>query len=448
MRMYDIIEKKRDGKKLSGEEIGFFISEYTAGRIPDYQASALLMTIFLNGMDMEETTEMTLAMANSGDMIDLSAIRGIKVDKHSTGGVGDKTTLIVGPLVAACGVPMAKMSGRGLGHTGGTIDKLEAIPGFQTGLTRGEFIRAVNENGIAVVGQTGNMVPADKKLYALRDVTATVNHIALIASSIMSKKIAAGADRIVLDVKTGSGAFMKTLDTSIALAQAMVNIGAAVGRKTTALITDMDIPLGNAIGNSLEVIEAIETLKGRGPDDLREICLQLASHILHLAGAGTLKECRSKAEEALERGEALRRLSRMIALQGGDSRVIEDYSIMGTPRHICYFRSEHTGYIRSVQTEMLGKAAVILGAGRETKESQIDYTAGLMLHAKPGTYVAQGDILAELYAVDEEKLAQATAVLKESYTFGNTVPKGRSLVLAVVDADGVHRVEASDSSQV
>ncbi|MBQ6834590.1 MAG: thymidine phosphorylase, partial [Lachnospiraceae bacterium] len=324
MRMYDLIMKKRNGEALTKQEIDYMITEYVAGEIPDYQMSAFLMAVYFNGMTEEETVTMTQAVAHSGDMVDLSAIEGIKVDKHSTGGVGDKTTLIITPMVAACGVKVAKMSGRGLGHTGGTVDKLESIPGFQTAIDQERFFEIVNETGLSVIGQSGNMTPADKKLYALRDVTATVDSIPLIAVSIMSKKLAAGSDAILLDVKTGSGAFMKTVDDSIALAREMVSIGENAGRKTAALITDMDIPLGNNIGNSLEVIEAVETLQGNGPEDLTEVCLQLAGNMLYLAGKGTIEECIAMAKKTIEDGSALERLVAMVEAQGGDSSVILD----------------------------------------------------------------------------------------------------------------------------
>ncbi|MHB8064815.1 MAG: thymidine phosphorylase, partial [Ruminiclostridium sp.] len=322
MRMYDIIEKKRDGFELSLEEISYFITEYCNSNIPDYQASALLMAIFLKGMNERETADLTNVMAHSGDTIDLSEVPGIKVDKHSTGGVGDKTTLILAPIVAACGIPVAKMSGRGLGHTGGTIDKLEAIPGFNTSISRENFIKNVKEIGISIAGQTGNLAPADKKLYALRDVTATVNNISLIASSIMSKKLASGADRIVLDVKTGSGAFMKTLEDSIELAREMVKIGENTGRQTVAIVTDMDIPLGRAVGNSLEIIEAIETLQGRGPEDLTEVSLELAARMLELCEHGTIDECKGMVREVVKNGKAIAKLAELIEKQGGDIAVI------------------------------------------------------------------------------------------------------------------------------
>ena len=324
MRMYDLIKKKRNNEELSEEEIRFLIREYVAGNIPDYQMSAFLMAVYFQGMTEAETLAMTMEAARSGDMVDLSSIEGIKVDKHSTGGVGDKTTLIVAPMAAACGVKVAKMSGRGLGHTGGTVDKLESIPGFRTSLNREEFFAVVNKIGLSVIGQSGNLAPADKKLYALRDVTATVDSIPLIAVSIMSKKLAAGSDGILLDVKTGSGAFMKTLEDSVLLAQEMVKIGAGAGKRIMALITSMDIPLGNKIGNSLEVIEAVETLRGEGPEDLTKVCIHLAASMLYLAGKGEMEECLRLAEGTLKDGSALNCLQKMVEAQGGDASVISD----------------------------------------------------------------------------------------------------------------------------
>lgn len=433
MRMYDVIEKKRDGKELSYDEISYFIKNYCDGAIPDYQASALLMAIFLNGMSERETAELTEIMANSGDVIDLSAIDGIKVDKHSTGGVGDKTTLILGPIVAACGVPVAKMSGRGLGHTGGTIDKLESIPGFRTALTKEEFIENVNRIGISVAGQTGNLAPADKKLYALRDVTATVNSIPLIASSIMSKKLACGADRIVLDVKTGSGAFMKTLEKSEELARCMVRIGNNLGKKTVAIVTDMDIPLGNAIGNSLEVIEAIDTLKGNGPKDLEEVCLCLAAKMLELAGIGDRSYCENRAREVLDNGQALEKFAQMIERQGGIPDVIEDYDLFKKPKHVYELTSGQDCYVKKIRTDMLGISSMILGAGRETKDDAIDYSAGIKLHKKTGMFVQKGEIIATLYSDDAEKINKALETLKNSLVLAESVEPQRPLILSYIE---------------
>ncbi|MCX7843198.1 MAG: pyrimidine-nucleoside phosphorylase [Clostridia bacterium] len=439
MRMYDIIEKKRDGRELSYEEISFFIKGYCDGSIPDYQASALLMAIFIRGMNQRETADLTEIMANSGDRVDLSEIPGIKVDKHSTGGVGDKTTLILAPIVAACGVPVAKMSGRGLGHTGGTIDKLEAIPGFNTSLTREEFIRNVKRLGIAIAGQTGNLAPADKKLYALRDVTATINNLSLIASSIMSKKIASGADCIVLDVKTGSGAFMKTLDQAVELAKAMVDIGERIGRKTAAIITEMDIPLGNAIGNSLEVIEAIETLKGNGPKDLQEVSFELAAKMLQLAGKGERSKCLEMAKACVENGSALAKLGDMIEAQGGNLGVLSDYGLFPQACGIANFIAEEDGYIHSVKTDLLGTASLVLGAGRETKESPIDYSAGIMLYKKTGMRVTRGDTIATLYTNNKEKIKESISILKSAINISQASPAQKPLILAYVDSYGVKR---------
>ena len=402
MRMYDIIKVKRDGSFLSTEEINFFIEGCTSGDIPDYQTSALLMAIYFKGMNSRETADLTMAMANSGERVDLSAIEGIKVDKHSTGGVGDKTTLVIAPIVAACGVKVAKMSGRGLGHTGGTVDKLESIPGLQTSIERDEFIEIVNRTGLCVVGQSGNFAPADKKLYALRDVTATVESIPLIASSIMSKKIAAGSDRILLDVKMGSGSFTKTYEDAQALANTMVAIGESVGRRTVALITNMDVPLGNAIGNSLEVIEAVNTLKGIGPEDLTEICIILASNMLYLADKGTIEECKKLAKQALYSGDALECLKKMVAAQGGDASYIADTSKFGNARFYRTVTARKDGYITAMDTEKCGIASAMLGAGRAKMEDSIDYAAGIMLENKIGAKVERGETLATMYAEREE----------------------------------------------
>ncbi|MCX7749755.1 MAG: pyrimidine-nucleoside phosphorylase [Clostridia bacterium] len=437
MRMYDIIEKKRDGLEISYEEIQFFIKGYCEGTIPDYQVSALLMAVFIRGMNEKETAFLTEIMANSGDQIDLTPIEGIKVDKHSTGGVGDKTTLVLAPIVAALGVPVAKMSGRGLGHTGGTIDKLESIPGFKTSLSMGEFIEQVKDVGIAVAGQTGNLVPADKKLYALRDVTATVNNISLIASSIMSKKIASGANKIVLDVKTGSGAFMKTMEDSIALAKAMVDIGERVGRETAAIVTDMDIPLGNAIGNALEVMEAMDTLKGKGPKDLEEVSLNIAAKMLELAGLGSYEECRRLSSRAIENGSALAKFTQMIEKQGGDSAVTGNYSLFGNASVIYEFVSPIEGYIEKMKTDLLGTASVILGAGRETKESAIDPLAGIILSKKTGMHVKKGEVIIRLYTNDSGKIAEAVKVLERAVHIGAKPPQERPLILAYIDKKGI-----------
>ena len=437
MRMYDIIRHKRDGLALSDEEIAFFVQGFTDGSIPDYQASALLMAIFLQGMNPRETATLTDCMAKSGDRVDLSSIPGIKVDKHSTGGVGDKTSLIIGPIVAACGVPVAKMSGRGLGHTGGTVDKLESIPGLRTAVNQEEFFRMVREAGIAIIGQSGNIAPADKKIYALRDVTGTVEHLSLIASSIMSKKLAAGSDAILLDVKTGSGGFMKTLEDSIALAKAMVDIGTRNGKKTMALITDMDTPLGYAIGNSLEVIEAVETLQGKGPGDLTTLCLELAAHMLLLAEKGTLEECRQMARKAVDSGEAFCRLVKMVHAQGGDPAVLEDTGRFPKAPVIAEWKAPRSGYLLHIRTDTCGIASVVLGAGRSRKEDSIDHRAGILLRKKPGDLVQEGETLAELHTAREEQLPEAMQLLEQAMEIGTTPPAPVPMVYARVTADGV-----------
>ncbi|MCS0672317.1 pyrimidine-nucleoside phosphorylase [Cytobacillus firmus] len=399
MRMVDLIEKKRDGIELTTEEIQFVIKGYTDGSIPDYQVSALTMAIFFQGMTENERADLTMAMVESGDQIDLSKIEGIKVDKHSTGGVGDTTTLVLGPLVAAVGVPVAKMSGRGLGHTGGTIDKLESVEGFHVEIENDEFIKLVNQNKIAVIGQSGNLTPADKKLYALRDVTATVDSIPLIASSIMSKKIAAGADAIVLDVKTGAGAFMKTLDDSRELAKAMVRIGNNVGRNTMAVISDMSQPLGYAIGNALEVKEAIDTLKGEGPEDLTELCLTLGSHMVFLAKkADSLKEAREKLENVIKDGSALDTFKVFLSSQGGDASVVDDPQKLPQAKYTFELEAKQDGYVSEIAADEIGTAAMLLGAGRATKESEIDLAVGLMLRKKIGDQVQKGESLVTIYS--------------------------------------------------
>ncbi len=408
MRMYDIIMKKRNGGELSKEEIDFFIEGYTKGEIPDYQVSALMMAIYFQKMTEQETYNLTMAMADSGDRLDLSAIQGIKVDKHSTGGVGDKTSLALIPMVAACGIPVAKMSGRGLGHTGGTIDKLESFDGFTTGLTTERFIENVNRIGIAIMGQTADLAPADKKLYALRDVTATVDNLSLIASSIMSKKLAAGADAIVLDVKTGSGAFMKRESEAKALAQEMVKIGKNAGRKTIAVISDMDQPLGFAVGNALEVKEAIETLKGNGPADFLELCLTLGSQMLI---AGGRAESSAEAEEMLRAviadGSALKKLAAFVEAQGGDSSAVYHPELLPQASIVRPVTAPESGYLTHIVCDEVGICSLILGGGRETKESEIDLSVGLMLCKKAGDYVEAGEPLAMIHANDEGKAAEA-----------------------------------------
>lgn len=443
MRMYDILAKKRDGGILTDEEIQFFIDGYVSGAIPDYQASALLMAIFLKGMTPHETAALTRSMAQSGDLVDLSSIDGIKVDKHSTGGVGDKTTLIVAPVVASLGVRVAKMSGRGLGHTGGTVDKLESIPGFRTTLDREAFFDVVRRVGVSVIGQSGNLAPADKKLYALRDVTATVNSIPLIASSIMSKKIAAGSDRILLDVKTGSGAFMKTLEDSIALAKEMVSIGEHVGRRTVALITDMDRPLGCAIGNALEVREACETLQGRGPADLTEVCIELAANMLWLAEKGELAQCRSLARQQIANGEAFAKLKEMVQAQGGDTSVLDDPSRFDRS-NVCYeVLAQREGFLYAMDTERCGIASMELGAGREKKEDPIDYSAGIVLRKKVGDFVRKGEVLASFYSSEESKCRTAEQTFTQALRIQDARPKQTALIHARVTAQGVEMGDLS-----
>lgn len=439
MRMYDIISKKKYGQELTREEIAFAIDGYVKGEIPDYQMSAFAMAIYFQGMTKVETTCLTECMAHSGDMVDLSAIDGIKADKHSTGGVGDKTTLTVAPIVAACGVTMAKMSGRGLGHTGGTIDKLESIPGFETAIDRARFIQIVKDTGLCVIGQSGNLAPADKMLYALRDVTATVDCLPLIASSIMSKKLAAGADCILLDVKTGNGAFMKTVEESIALARVMVDIGWAAGRKCTALVTNMDVPLGNAVGNALEVIEAVDTLKGHGPLDFTEISISLAANILVLTGKGGMEECADLAKSALRSGAALDKLCQMVRAQGGDESYIENTLKFGEAPFVRQLCSPEEGYIASMGTEEIGIASVMLGAGRETKGSSIDHLAGIILHKKTGSFVHKGEPIAALYTSQEALLPAAGERLLSAITFRSHPAAAEPLIYARVDKDGVTR---------
>lgn len=403
MRMVDIIEKKRDGQELTTEEIRFFIEGYTKGEIPDYQASSLAMAIFFEDMTDKERADLTMAMVESGDQINLSGIEGIKVDKHSTGGVGDTTTLVLGPLVAAVGVPVAKMSGRGLGHTGGTIDKLESIEGFHVELTTEEFMQQVNDIKLAVIGQSGNLTPADKKLYALRDVTGTVPSIPLIASSIMSKKIAAGADAIVLDVKTGDGAFMKTVEDSKKLAHAMVQIGKNVGRNTMAIISDMNQPLGYAIGNALEVKEAIDTLRGKGPKDLTELCLTLGSQMVVLGGhAQTIEEARKQLEEVIANGAALDVFKKFIKGQGGNPAVVDDPSLLPQAQYTIEVPAKESGFVSHIVADEIGTAAMLLGAGRATKESEIDLAVGLVLRKKVGDPVKAGESLVTIYTNRED----------------------------------------------
>ncbi|EJC3725158.1 pyrimidine-nucleoside phosphorylase [Enterococcus faecium] len=423
MRMVDLIEKKRDGNELSKEEIEYIVTNYTNGKIPDYQVSALLMAIFYQDMTNEEITNLTLAIANSGDVIDLSSLEGIKVDKHSTGGVGDTTTLILAPLVASVGVTVAKMSGRGLGYTGGTLDKLEAIPGFQIELSDEEFVRIVNESKVAVIGQSGNLAPADKKLYALRDVTATVDSLPLIASSIMSKKIAAGADAIVLDVTTGDGAFMKNIEDARRLAKTMTSIGKLANRETVAVISDMSEPLGEAIGNSLEVVEAIETLQGNGPEDLVEMCYALGSQMVVLAGkAKTTDEARTLLQEALESGKALAKFKEMIQNQGGDPAIVEHPERILTARYTMELPAKQSGVVSKIVANELGIAAMMLGAGRKTKEEDIDHAVGLELHKKIGDTVTKGESLLTIYSNDEE-ITSVIELLYKNIEIGESAMK-------------------------
>ena len=437
MRAYDCIAKKRDGGELTEEEIHYMISSYVSGKISDYQMAAFLMAVYFRGMTDRETAVMTQAVAHSGDIVDLSGIQGIKVDKHSTGGVGDKTTLIVAPVAAACGVKVAKMSGRGLGHTGGTIDKLESIPGFSTSLSKEKFIDVANRTGLSIAGQSGNLAPADKKMYALRDVTATVDSIPLIAVSIMGKKLASGSDCILLDVKTGSGAFMKTLEDSAALARCMVAIGEAAGKRTAALITNMDEPLGNYIGNALEVKEAVEVLKGGGPSDLRQLSLRLAAGMLELAGKGSAEECLKQAEEALNSGRALERFLAMVKAQGGDEECILDTDKLSAAPLRREVKAEKEGYIFHIDTEKCGIASVLLGAGKETKESALDYGAGIILKKKPGDRVARGEVMAVLFASKEELFHDAAEKFREAVEISEERPKTEKLIFGKVSQEGV-----------
>lgn len=432
MRMYDIIRKKRDGEIITDEEIHFWIDGLTDGTIPDYQTSALLMAIYLNGLTNHELATITLAMSKSGDIIDLSPINGVTIDKHSTGGVGDKTTLIVAPIVAALGGKIAKMSGRGLGHTGGTVDKLESISGFSTEVAPDRFLRQVNDIGICLAGQSGNLAPADKKIYAIRDVTATVESIPLIASSIMSKKIASGSANIVLDVKTGSGAFMKTIEDSKMLAQTMVNIGYSVGRNTSAVITNMDIPLGNAVGNVLEVKECIEILNGGGNADLREICIVLAVHMAMLVTGKNEEETRKDVIRVIDDGSALEKFRQVVIAQGGDVSLIDNPDKMPKAGIIEPITADKSGYIEHMDTEKVGIASVILGAGRERINDSIDYSAGIILKAKTGDFVNAGDVIAEFHTNRAECLQNAKDIFGGALVFGDKpVPKPQIIYAAI-----------------
>lgn len=432
MRMYDIIEKKRNGKELSKEEIEFFIKGYTNGSIPDYQASAFCMAVYFKGMTENETVILTKAMANSGDIVDLSMFGNLSADKHSTGGVGDKTSLIVAPIVASLGGKVTKMSGRGLGHTGGTVDKLESILGYKTTLSGDEFISQVEKVGIAIIGQSGNLTPADKKLYALRDVTATVDSIPLIVSSIMSKKIAAGSHNIVLDVKCGSGAFMKTLEDAEILANEMVKIGKGCGRNTAALITDMDRPLGSAVGNSLEVIEAVQVLKGELDNDLKEICLSLSSELISLVLSVSHCESLTMVNNAINSGKAFEKMKEWISAQGGDVSFIENTDKFPKAEYVYDVLADSDGYISSMDTEKIGLASVILGAGRENKEASIDFSAGIMLYKKTGDEISKGEKLATLFTNNKMSLEDAEKMYRSALVLSSVKPECKPLIYKVI----------------
>lgn len=435
MRMYDLIMKKRNGSVLSKEEIDFMVKGFTDGTIPDYQMSAMMMAVYFQGMTEAETLYLTLAMQHSGEVLDLSAISGIKVDKHSTGGVGDKTSLALTPMVAACGIKVAKMSGRGLGHTGGTIDKLESFPGFSTEISTEQFFENVEKNGIAIMGQTKDLAPADKKLYALRDVTATVDNMSLIASSIMSKKLAAGADAIVLDVKTGSGAFMKTEADAFALAEEMVKIGKNAGKETVAVVSDMDQPLGEAVGNILEVKEAIATLNGKGPKDFETLCLTLGSHMLVAGKAADNEEQAEKMlREVIENGKALEKLAQFIESQGGDASYVYEPDKFESAAIIEDITAPMDGYISAVNCEEIGNCSLVLGGGRETKESSIDLTVGLVLKKKKGAYVRKGEVLAQIYGNDRVKADSAKERFLKAFTFSDKEPEETAFIKGIVKA--------------
>ena len=432
MRMVDLIEKKRDGAALADAEIRYIISGFTDGSIPDYQMAAFAMAVFFRGMNDHETAVLTDAMMHSGDTIDLSRFGDKSVDKHSTGGVGDKTTLIVAPIVATLGGKMAKMSGRGLGHTGGTVDKLESIPGFHTTLSADDFMHQVEQVGVAVIGQSGNLTPADKKLYALRDVTATVDSLPLIISSIMSKKLAAGSHSIVLDVKIGSGAFMKTLDDGRKLAEGMVSIGKACGRNVTAVMTNMDIPLGHYIGNALEVMEAVQVLRGEGCADLRAVCVELASNMLMLCNGWDEAAARARVEDAIASGAAFETMKKWIAAQGGDARALEDFSLLPQASVVYEVKAPRSGYIRAMDTQKVGEASAVLGAGRQKKEDVIDYAAGIVLSKKTGDYVEAGETLATLYTNQAQTLAGSETLLLDALRWGEEAPAQEKLILGIV----------------
>ena len=438
MRFYDLIIKKRDGQELTKKEINFMIKEYCEDRIPDYQMSAMLMAIYFQGMNIGEIKYLTMAMVHSGKIIDLSSIPGIKVDKHSTGGVGDTTTLALAPMVAAAGVPVAKMSGRGLGHTGGTIDKLESIKGFKTELSLNKFINIVKKVGASIISPTSDLAPADKKLYALRDVTGTIDSIPLIVSSIMSKKLAAGADAIVLDVTTGSGAFMKEYKDALKLGKIMVDIGLEFGKETVSVITNMGEPLGFAIGNSLEVKEAIEVLKNRGPEDLRGLCLVLGAYMLELGGAAkNYEEGRKRLEKILKEGTAFSKFKEMVAAQGGNPEIIDKPELLPLSKHSTKIKAVISGYIQKIDSQLIGESAMLLGAGREKKESEIDLSVGIILKKKVGSKVNINEDLAEVYYNDSEKLKEAKNKLLSSFVIGDKKPKKIPLILAAISKEGI-----------
>ncbi len=433
MRAYDIIRKKREGERLSEQEIAWLISAYTKGDVPDYQMAAFCMAVYFRGMDAEETAALTFAVRDSGETLSLSSVDGLRVDKHSTGGVGDKTSLIVAPILASLGVKVAKMSGRGLGHTGGTIDKLESIQGLKTDLPLAEFQEIVRKVGVAIVGQSAELAPADKKLYALRDVTATVDSLPLIVSSIMGKKLAADDDCILLDVKTGNGAFMKSLQESVELARAMVDIGKRAGKRTRAIVSDMNAPLGRAIGNSLEVVEAIQALQGNPPKDLEELCVCLSAHGLSLAGKGSVADCEKLAREALHSGKALAKFVEMVEAQGGNAEWIRRPELFPKAAYEREVLAPQDGYIVETDTEGYGAASLSLGAGRNTKEEAIDHAAGILLHAKRGEFVRKGEKIATLYTNDEGRLEVAAEKLLAATVFGKTPPPPVKLVWEVVE---------------
>lgn len=438
MRFYDLIIKKKDGQELTQEEINFMIKEYCEDRIPDYQMSAMLMAIYFQGMDINEIKYLTMSMVNSGKIIDLSSISGIKVDKHSTGGVGDTTTLALAPMVAAAGVPVAKMSGRGLGHTGGTIDKLESIEGFKTELSLNKFIDIVKKVGASIISPTSDLAPADKKLYALRDVTGTIDSIPLIVSSIMSKKLAAGADAIVLDVTTGSGAFMQEYKDALKLGKIMVDIGLELGKETVAVISNMDEPLGFAIGNSLEVKEAIDVLKDKGPEDLRNLCLVLGAHMLKLGGAvKSYKEGKNRLEGILKEGAAFNKFKEMITAQGGNPEVIDRPELLPLAKHCNKIKADISGYIQKIDSRLIGGSAMLLGAGREKKESEIDLSVGIVLKKKVGSKVNINEDLAEVHYNDSKKLKEAKNKLFSSFVIGDKKPKKLPLILATISKEGI-----------